>query len=140
MAKRRDRGKAHAVLARDMERPGGKQRPGGTGDGGPFMPQVGEVYQVKTDIYMTFDPKAERPCVVVAIPMAPHQRIGIVTRTSDTDVDGVAHSADPSLNLNLDGVFSGYNSVEQQLWTSANVRYLGILPDPWLTSVLEASQ
>lgn len=140
MAKRRDRRKAHAVLARDMERSGGRERPGGTGDGAPFLPQAGEVYQVKTDIYMTFDPAAERPCVVVAVPMAAHQRIGIVTRTSDTVVDGVAHPADPSLDLDLDGVFAGYNSVEQQLWTSANVRYLGTLPDPWLTSVLEASQ
>lgn len=140
MARRRGRRKAHAILARNMERPGGKERPGGTGDGEPFTPEVGEVYQIKTDIYMTFDPKAERPCVVVAVPMAAHQRIGIVTRTSDTDVDGVDYPADPNLDLDLDGVFAGYNSVEQQLWTSANVRYLGTLPDPWLTSVLEASQ
>jgi len=140
MARRRDSRKAHAVLARNMERPGGKERPGGTGAGEPFMPEVGEVYQVKTDIYMTFDRKAERPCVVVAVPVAAHQRIGIVTRTSNTDVKGVDHPADLSLDLNLNGVFAGYNSVEQQLWTSANVRYLGTLPDPWLTSVLEASQ
>lgn len=140
MAKQRGRGKAHAILARDMERPGGKERPGGTGDGAPFLPRAGEIYQVKTDIYMSFDPAAERPCVVVAVPTAAHHRIGIVTRTSDTDVDGVAHPADRSLNLDRDGVFVGYNSVEQQLWTSANVRYLGTLPDPWLTSVLEASQ
>ena len=139
MVKRNGRGRARAILARDMERLGGPERPGGTGDGLPYLPEVGEVYQINSLIQTSGDPKAERPCVVVAIPMAPHQRIGIVTRTSDTNVDGVAHPADDELKLNLDGVFAGYGSVEQQLWRSANVRYLGRLREPWLSDVLRMS-
>lgn len=140
MSERKGRSKARAILARNMERPGGRPRPGGTGDGGPFLPEVGEVYQIDTLIKFSSDPKAERPCVVVSVPTAAHQRIGIVCRTSDTDVEGVSHPADPELDMNLDGVFAGLDSVEQQLWTAANVRYLGRLPDPWLTAVLEMSQ
>ena len=140
MSERRGRAKARAILARDMERPGGRPRPGGSGDGEPYLPDVGEVYQILTLIKFSFDPKAERPCVVVGVPAAAHQRITIVCRTSDTDVQGVSHPADPDLEMNLNGVFAGLDSVEQQLWTSANVRYLGRLGDPWLTAVLEMSQ
>ena len=77
---------------------------------------------------------------MVSVPAAPHQRIMIVCRTSDTDVEGVSHPADRELDMNLDGVFAGLDSVEQGLWTSANVRFLGRLGDPWLTAVLEMSQ
>lgn len=140
MVKRKGRAKPHAILARDMERPNGQVRPGGMGDGKSFLPEIGEVFQINGLIHTSGDIKAERPCVVVAVPLATHQRIGIVTRTSNTNVSGVAHPADPDLDLNLAGVFAGYSSVEQQLWRSSNVRYLGRLPDPWLSLVLEASR
>ena len=48
MSERKGRAKARAILSRDMQRPGGRPRPGGTGDGGPFLPEVGEVYQIVT--------------------------------------------------------------------------------------------
>lgn len=137
MVRSNRRARPHAILARDMERPGGRERPGGTGGGLPYLPEVGEVYQITALIQTSGDIKAERPCVVVAIPRAAHQRIGIVTRTSDTDMKGVPHPASLELDLNLDGVFAAYSSVEQQLWRSANVRYRGRLPEPWLSEVLE---
>jgi hypothetical protein len=140
MSKGRGRRKAHAILARDMQRPGGRERPGGTGSGEPFLPEIGEVYQIVSLVYGSSDPAGERPCVVVLVPRAPHQRIGIVTRTSDVNVEGVAHPKDVDLGLNRNGVFAGYNSVEQHLWSTANVRYLGRLHEPWLTKVLEMSQ
>lgn len=106
----------------------------------PFLPKLGELYLVSTIIY-TFgydDPAADRPAVVISVApeQVSHRPIRLVTRTSQ-QVPGVAHPADRSLNLDRNGVFSDLASVEQQLWTPRNVELLGILPEPFLSKVLE---
>ncbi|WP_200215492.1 hypothetical protein [Micromonospora coerulea] len=83
------------------------------------------------------DPAADRPAVVICVPLEPASRspIQLVTRTSKP-APGIRHPADRSLKLNRDGVFSDLVSVEQQLWRPENVEYLGILPEPFLSGVL----
>lgn len=98
---------------------------------------MGAVYQVNTLIYSSHDPAPERPAVVVAVPAVAHGRIQIVTRTSEAVEGGVTHPPDPLLGLDRDGYFVGLNSVDQQLWTAASVRYLGLLPDPYLADILD---
>ncbi|KQY55799.1 hypothetical protein ASD11_14945 [Aeromicrobium sp. Root495] len=107
--------------------------------GEPFLPEIGQVYQVNTYIY-TFgtDPAPERPALVLNVPskdvsFAPIQ---IVTRTSQ-DVAGVPHPADDSLGLDKDGVFSTLGSVEKHLWRPGNVQLLGWLPEPYVSRVIE---
>ena len=136
MARRRR--KRHALLARDGASDDGPEDPSNPdARDAPFLPEVGAVYQVNTLIYASHDPAPERPAVVVAVPAVAHGRIQIVTRTSATIGGGVTHPPDPSLGLDLEGCFVGLNSVEQQLWTVANVRYLGLLPNPYLSAILE---
>jgi hypothetical protein len=106
--------------------------------GPPFLPEVGQLYRVNTIIY-TFghDPAAERPAVVIGVPMSTikHTPIQLVTRSSKT-VPGVEHPADISLGCDRDGVFSDLVSVEQKLWRPENVVCLGVLPEPFLSRVL----
>jgi hypothetical protein len=109
--------------------------------GGPFLPKVGELYLVKTIIYSACDPAADRPVVVVFVPPAsvPHSTIRIFTRTSK-DVAGIKHPADLGLGCERDGVFSNFESVEQQLWIPQNVKRLGVLGEPYLARVLERAE
>ena len=107
--------------------------------GEPFLPKVGELYRVDTIIYsFGHDPAAARPAVVVCVPppSVRHSPIQLATRTSKSS-RGVPHPADLALGCDRDGVFSDLVSVEQQLWTPRNVEFLGVLQDPYLTSVLE---
>lgn len=127
MPPRRGRTK-HALLPRDK----GEQ-------GEPFWPQVGELYLVETIVYaLGTDPAADRPAVVITVPPGPGSKspIQVVTRTSKK-VPGVAHSADLSIGCDRNGVFSDLVSVEQQLWRPGNVLRLGVLPEPYLSRVLE---
>jgi hypothetical protein len=124
----RSAGRSHAWLSRPK---------GESGD--PFLPTVGELYLVNTTIYsIGYDPAADRPAVVICVPPEPPSRspIRLVTRTSKS-VPGVPHPADVALRLNLDGVFSDLVSVERQMWRPENVEYLGVLPEPFLSKVLE---
>lgn len=125
---KRPKRKGHALLPRSR---------GEAGE--PFLPTVGQVYQINTIIY-TFgtDPAPERPVVVLAVPtssgsVAPIQ---IVTRTSQ-DAPGIRHPSDRALKLNKDGVFSDLGSVEQSLWRPGNVELLGVLPEPYFSRVME---
>lgn len=124
----RPRRKGHALLPRSR---------GEAGE--PFLPEVGQVYQINTLIYsFGIDAAAERPAVVLTVPsvagsFAPIQ---IVTRTS-RGAPGVLHPADAVLKLNKDGVFSTLVSVEQSLWRPGNVELLGLLTEPYLTLVVE---
>jgi hypothetical protein len=118
-------GRSHAWLARPK---------GESCD--PFLPQIGELYLVTTIIY-GHDPAADRPAVVLTVTAQPtHTPIQLVTRTSKR-VPGVPHPADTSLKCDRDGVFSDLVSVERQLWTPQNVEYLGVLPEPFLSAVVE---
>ena len=122
-------GRSHAWLPRLREE---------TGD--PFLPEVGELYLVKTIIYSSSDPAADRSVVVVLVPSVPHGTIQFFTRTSKTDVPGIKHPADLSLRCDRDGVFSDLASAEQRLWTPQNVTYLGLLGEPYLAKVLERAE
>lgn len=139
-----ERPRDHAWLAREMQRPGGAQpvrAPGHDARLGPTshpLPIVGELYQVNTMIFTLGSDRApERPAVVVSIPpiSAAHFPIQLVTRTSKP-VAGVKHPMDPNLELDRDGVFADLASVEPVLWLPSNVRYLGVLSDPFLGEVL----
>jgi hypothetical protein len=120
-------GRSHAWLARKRGEPGE-----------PFLPKVGELYLVNTNVYsFAHDPAADRPAVVLCVPSDQVARspIHLVTRTSKP-VAGVGHPADRSLGCGCDGVFSDLVSVEQQLWHPENVELRGILPEPFLFEVL----
>jgi hypothetical protein len=120
-----DRRRSHALLSQL----GGEQ-------GAPFLPEVGQLYLVRTIIY-GYDPAADRRAVVICVPSVPHSPVRIVTRTSQQTAPGVPHPADLALQCDLDGVFSNPASVEQQLWRPENVKLLGVLTDLYLTKVLE---
>lgn len=125
---RKGQGRRHALLPRDK----GPLGP-------PFLPKAGELYLVETTIYtLGGDPAADRPAVVITVPagLGPKSPIQIVTRTSQ-NVPGVEHPADISIGCDRDGVFSDLASVEQQLWRPGNVLFLGPLPDPYWSMVLE---
>lgn len=120
-------GRSHAWLPKKKGEPGE-----------PFLPQVGELYLITTTIFtLGSDPAASRPAVVILVPADPGSRfpIQVVTRTSKR-VPGVAHPKDRNLKLDRDGVFSDPTSIEQQLWRPENVMLLGVLPEPYLSSVL----
>jgi len=124
----RPRRPAHALLPR----PKGKA-------GEPNLPKFGELYLVETRIFsFGTDPAADRPAVVIGLPAGPESKspIQVVTRTSQS-VPGIKHPADLSISLNKDGVFADLASIEQQLWRPGNVLLLGVLPDPYLSLVLE---
>lgn len=124
----RPRRRAHALLPRLK---------GEAGE--PYLPILGELYLIETRIF-TFgtDPAADRPAVVIGLPAWPESKspIQVVTRTSQS-VPGIDHPADRSLSLEKDGVFANLASIEQQLWRPGNVLRLGVLPDPYLSLVLE---
>lgn len=118
----------HALLPRDK---------GERGD--PCLPEVGQLYLVETITYVLgTDPAADRRAVVITVPPGPEFRspVQIVTRTSK-NAPGVAHPADLSIGCDRDGVFSDLRSVEQQMWRPGNVILLGVLPEPYLSRVLE---
>lgn len=124
----RPRRRAHALLPR----PKGEA-------GEPYLPKLGELYLVETRIFsFGADPAADRPAVVIGLPAGPESKspIQVVTRTSQS-VPGIKHPADPSVSLNKDGVFADLASIEQQLWRPGNVLLLGVLPEPFLSLVLE---
>jgi hypothetical protein len=102
----------------------------------PFLPSLGQVYLVATALFQPPDKKPRRPFVVVDAPLTLRGRIAVVARTTDTDVDGIAHGADPALNLDKDGVFAWLKSTEAQLWTPRNALLYGQLPPLVLQQVM----
>ncbi len=102
----------------------------------PFLPSLGQVYLVATVLFQPPDKKPRRPFAVVEAPLSLRGRIAVVARTTDTDVDGVRHDADPALSLDQDGVFALLKSVEAQEWTPRNVLLYGQLPPAVLQQVM----
>lgn len=109
--------------------------------GEPALPAVGELYLVRSLLYQADDPADVRPGVVFGVPpkVAPGAYVQIVTRTSDTTMPGVFHPADLTIGCDLDGVFSELGVCLAESWRPGNVRLLGVLPEPYLTSVLDWS-
>jgi len=120
--------KRHRVLAPDF---------GPFGE--PVLPVVGELYLVRSLLYWSNDPAAARRAVVIGVPVnpSPAARIQIATRTSNTSMPGVPHPRDLTLHCDMDGVFSERRSCVASSWRPGNVKMLGVLPDPFLTRVLE---
>ena len=112
-------------------------------DFGPFdepaLPVVGELYVVRSLLYGSDDPAPARRAVVVGVPpaLSPAARIQIATRTSNTSVPGVPHPQDLALQCDLDGTFSQRVSCVASSWRPGNVILLGVLPEPFLTQVLD---
>ena len=102
----------------------------------PFLPTVGQVYLVATVLFQPPDKKPHRPFVVVDAPLTMRGRIAVVARTTDTNAAGIAHSADPALSLDKDGVFALLKSVEAQEWTPRNAALCGQLPPAVLQQVI----
>jgi mRNA-degrading endonuclease toxin of MazEF toxin-antitoxin module len=103
----------------------------------PFMPVVGDLYWVNTQILWSGDRKPTRPVVVVETPAEDLGRIAVVTRTTDTTRKGVPHDPVPELGLHRPGVFADFGSTESVLWTLRNVRRLGVLASDVLAKVME---
>ncbi len=103
----------------------------------PFVPLVGELYWVNTQILWSGDREPTRPLVVIEVPSEGLGRIAVVTRTSDTTRKGVSHDPVPELGLNRPGVFADFGSTESVLWTPRNVRRLGVLESEILAKVME---
>lgn len=120
--------KRHHLLAPDL---------GPFGD--PALPAVGELYLVSSLLYHSNDPAAARRAVVLGVPLneTPGAYIQIATRTSDTSMPGVFHPADLGVECDLDGVFSELHVCLAESWRPGNVRLLGVLPEPYRTSVLD---
>ena len=114
---RQDAQRSHALLAPPFGTPGPA-----------FLPAEGEIYWVRTLLYSSTDPAPARPAVVLLVPALASARIQVVTRTSRSSV-GVAHPAEPSLGLDVAGVFSDLVSVERSAWCPHNVRRCGQLED-----------
>lgn len=107
--------------------------------GDPALPTVGELYEVRSLLYQSNDPADVRRSVVLGVPPneTPGAYIQIVTRTSDTTMPGVFHPADLNIECDRDGVFSELRVCLAESWRPGNVRLLGVLPEPYLTSVLD---
>lgn len=104
----------------------------------PFLPQVGQIFLVRTIIVQPADKHDTRPMVVVASPTDLLGRISLVTRTSQTEsAHGIFHPKNRLVGLNKDGVFSRLSSTEAQLWTPRNVALLGPLEPAYLVAVID---
>jgi hypothetical protein len=102
----------------------------------PFVPNVGELYWVATQILLLPDPKEWRPAVVVERPSGPFGRVHVVTRTTDTTRKGVEHQPVAELGLRLPGVFWRYSTAEARMWTPGTCRLMGMLDAVTLRRVM----
>lgn len=100
----------------------------------PFIPAVGEVYWVDTLLYTASDPAPRRPAVVVDVPEPAHSPIRIATRTTNLEVRGVPHPAQPQWGLG-EGVFSDLNLVTKNEWCSPRVTLIGSLDNETMDSI-----
>jgi hypothetical protein len=97
---------------------------------------VGWVYRIRTLLYSSTDPAAERPVVVLAVPALLTARIQVVTRTKNL-TSGVPHAANRALGLDLDGAFCNLVSIERTLWCPENVGIYGPLEETCWQAVLD---
>ena len=101
---------------------------------GPFLPVEGELYWVDTLLYSASDPAPRRPAVVFNVPDPPHSPIQIVTRTTDLQVRGVRHDAQPHFDLD-EGVFSDLANVRKEAWCAPRVSRIGLLDADTMNTV-----
>jgi hypothetical protein len=101
---------------------------------------LGGLYRIDTVLLSHTDPKLQRPAVVIALPPVGLPDVRVVTRTSDTTVEGVHHPANPALQLSKDGVFAYrfLRSIDVKYFKLANsVTYLGQLEPPYMEKLVE---
>jgi mRNA-degrading endonuclease toxin of MazEF toxin-antitoxin module len=104
--------------------------------GPAFLPAVGDMYWVDTLLYTPADKAHRRPAVVLEVPEPAHSPIRIATRTTDLEVRGVRHAAQPQWGLE-DGVFSDLNHVKKDEWCSPRVTPIGALDGDTMNAVRE---
>ena len=124
MVRRGKRG--HATLPRPFGPPGP-----------PFSPTAGYVYRIRTLLYSSIDPAAERPVVVLAVPELETARIQVVTRTTNVTTPGVLHHASRVLGLDQDGIFCNLVSVDRMMWCPQDVQLYGRLDEACWQAVLD---
>lgn len=103
----------------------------------PYLPVVGDVYWIATEILDGYDVEPRRPAVVVQVPSTVDGRITVVTRTSQPGVPGVSHDPDPDLGLDKPGTFSYLRTAEARLWKRPQVEWMGMLDENLLKLIIE---
>lgn len=103
----------------------------------PYLPEVGDVYWVETEILDAIDVEPKRPAVVVEVPENLDGRIRVVTRTTEPGKPGVPHDPVPELGLRKRGTFSYIRTAEARLWKRPQVEWMGVLSEDVLKSVVE---
>jgi hypothetical protein len=100
----------------------------------PFLPIEGQLFWVDTLLYSASDPAHRRPAVVIDVPWPPHSPIRIATRTTDLEVRGVQHEAQPQWSLDR-GVFSDLNLVKKGDWCTPRVSLIGPIDSKTMDAV-----
>ena len=108
------------------------------------LPVVGEIYWVDRELF-DIDPtdrKPRRPAVVLQAPRDRLGRLVLVKRTSQPGEVGIEHPADPSIGCNKEGIFSKryWGSIEAVQFVEPRATYAGLLPEPYLSNVIDMWQ
>lgn len=103
----------------------------------PYLPMVGEVYWIATEILDGYDVEPRRPGVVVQVPATLDGRITVVTRTTQPGKPGVSHDPDPDLDLHKRGTFSYVRTAEARLWKRPHVEWMGTLDEDLVKLIIE---
>lgn len=112
-----------------------KLPPGLAAASAPYIPDVGRLYWLGSELLDPGDPEERRPGVVISVPGTVYGTVNVVTRSS-TDGYGVAHDEERVLGLNRPGHFSRLLPVQCQLWTPECVESSGMLDEDTLAWVL----
>jgi hypothetical protein len=92
------------------------------------LPTRGQVFKVLGAIQDPVDKKYDRRAVVVRVPRDVNGRITIITRTTNTKRRGVYSPIDLSNDLDEEGVWGYYRTVDARLWVKPDVKYIFTLP------------
>lgn len=101
----------------------------------PYIPDVGRLYWLESELLDPRDPEDRRPGVVVSAPDTVFGTVIVATR-STTDGFGVAHDQRHDLGLGKAGHFSRLLPVQCQLWTPESVRSSELLDTETFSWVL----
>lgn len=78
-------------------------------------PIVGGLYRIDTVLLSVSDPKPKCPAVVIAVPVGLPD-VSVVTRTSDTTVQGLRHPASPALTGSPGGKLNPKRTKWDSFW------------------------
>jgi hypothetical protein len=88
------------------------------------LPARGQVFKVLGAIQDPVDKKYNRRAVVVRVPRDVNGRITIITRTTNLKKRGVRSPIDVSKDLDEEGVWGHYRTVDARLWVAPDVQYI----------------